>query len=174
MNIGYRANSHGRRDYYRKDGKEPRKNEHSITQVPSVSRKSGIAVQNELAARPCCLANCNLTIRSITDVCLMYGPSGRQGGYRDMRTAPLFLLLVGLAGCAGYSFKCTDSIARSDCPPDSAAGREMEQQRKDAQMSAEIDHARCRSYASPGSQVYARCLDSLENERSKIPGERKP
>ena len=91
-----------------------------------------------------------------------------------MRTAPLFLLLVGLAGCAGYSFKCADSIAHSDCPPDSAAGREMEQQRKDAQMSAEIDDARCRSYASPGSQVYARCLDSLKNERSKIPGESKP
>ena len=42
----------------------------------------------------------------------------------------------------------------------------MEQQRKDSEMTAEIDDARCRPYGKPGSQEYARCRVSLEKDRS--------
>ena len=86
---------------------------------------------------------------------------------RKMRTATSLILLLLLAGCAGHSIACFDSIARSDCPPDSPAGQAMEEQRKAAQTFADIDEARCKSYGAPGSQAYARCRASLEKERSK-------
>ncbi len=84
-----------------------------------------------------------------------------------MRIAPLILLLL-LAGCAGHSIECLDSVAHDNCPPDSPAGQAMEQQRKDTQTFAEIDDARCRSYGDPGSQDYARCRAGLAKERSGL------
>ena len=82
-----------------------------------------------------------------------------------MRAALLILPFL-LTGCAGHSIACLDSIARSDCPPDSPAGQAMEEQRKAAQTFTEIDDARCRSYGDPASQAYARCRASLQKERS--------
>ena len=83
-----------------------------------------------------------------------------------MRAATSLFFLLLLAGCAGHSISCFDSVARSDCPPDSPAGQAMEEQRKAAQTFTEIDDARCKSYGAPGSQGYARCRASLEKERA--------
>ena len=83
-----------------------------------------------------------------------------------MRTAPLILLLL-LAGCAGHSMACSESVARGDCPPDSPAGKAMEEQRKVRQTFTEIDDARCSAYGNRGSQAYAQCLTNAEKERSE-------
>jgi hypothetical protein len=83
-----------------------------------------------------------------------------------MRTAPLILLLL-LAGCAGHSITCFESVARADCPPDTAAGKAMEEQRKATQTFTEIDDARCSAYGNRGSQGYAECRASIERERLK-------
>ena len=45
----------------------------------------------------------------------------------------------------------------------------MEQQRKDSEMTAEIDDARCRRYGDPRSQAYGQCRASLKKERSIKP-----
>ena len=82
-----------------------------------------------------------------------------------MRIVPLILLFL-LAGCAGQSAVCLDSVAHVNCPPDSPAGQAMEQQRKEAQTFVEIDDTRCRSRGKPGSQVYDRCRADLEKDRS--------
>jgi len=81
-----------------------------------------------------------------------------------MRVGLLILPLL-LAGCAGNSIACLDSQARSGCPPDSPAGKAMEEQRKAAQTFTEIDDARCRSYGDPRSQAYAQCRASIAKER---------
>jgi hypothetical protein len=81
-----------------------------------------------------------------------------------MRTAALFLLLI-LGGCAGHSIECLDSVARSNCPPDSPAGQAMQQQRKDEETFAEIDDSRCKSFGNPGSQPYAQCRAKLQKDR---------
>jgi hypothetical protein len=81
-----------------------------------------------------------------------------------MRTAVLFVLLI-LGGCAGHSIECLDSVARSNCAPDTPAGQAMEQQRKVEQTYSEIDDARCKSYGNPGSPPYAQCRAGLQKER---------
>jgi len=81
-----------------------------------------------------------------------------------MRAAALLLLLF-LAGCAGHSIECLDSVARNNCPPDSPAGQAMQQQRKDEETFAEIDDSRCKSFGNPGSPAYARCRANIQKER---------
>jgi hypothetical protein len=81
------------------------------------------------------------------------------------RTAPLVLLVVGLAGCAGHSLKCEDATALSGCPPDSAAGQAMKQKQEEIRDLSEIDEARCTSHGSPGSQLYSQCLAQIKKDR---------
>jgi len=83
-----------------------------------------------------------------------------------MRAAPLVLLLL-LVGCAGQSIACLEAVARRDCPPDSAAGKAMQEQRNDTQTYSDIDNARCSAYGNLGSQSYEQCRASTERERSK-------
>jgi hypothetical protein len=78
----------------------------------------------------------------------------------------LLILAVILSGCAGHSIECLDAVARSGCPPDSAAGQAFEQQRRAEQTFAEIDDARCKSFGARGSPAYAQCRDSIEQERN--------
>jgi hypothetical protein len=83
-----------------------------------------------------------------------------------MRAAPLVLLLL-LAGCAGQSIACLEAVARRDCPPDSPAGKAMQEQRNDTQTFSDIDNARCSAYGNLGSQSYEQCRASIERERSR-------
>jgi len=70
-------------------------------------------------------------------------------------TMPLVVLL--LAGCAGYSPECVTGTGTKDCAPGTMGHQQMTQEQQGDETVASIDDARCRSYAVPGSSDYLAC-----------------
>jgi hypothetical protein len=78
----------------------------------------------------------------------------------------LALCVLALTGCASdeLSKRCSEAIARADCPPGTAARVESEYH----QDILGIDERRCLAMGPVGSDAYLRCRDDLSRDRGEL------
>jgi hypothetical protein len=77
---------------------------------------------------------------------------------------PLVILL--LAGCAGYSPECVTGTGTKDCATGTLGHQQMTQEQEGQETLASIDDARCRAIATPGSSDYLACRQRAAKSRS--------
>jgi hypothetical protein len=88
------------------------------------------------------------------------------GMRRDLTAAVLVLSLFALTNCASdeLSKKSSEAVARTDCPPGTAARIESDY---DRDISG-IDEQRCLAFGPAGSERYQKCRYELHRDREDL------